>query len=92
LSIVVDPLVAADTRIAFDLQESMMRHFLTLALTPPTLPPSMMQPTASALLIVPACFAQALAPCLLRTCPGAIPLPVIAAPADTLLALTPRAI
>jgi hypothetical protein len=38
---VVDLLVAADTRTVLDLQESMMRHFLAPALTPPALPPRM---------------------------------------------------
>lgn len=69
-----------------------MRHFLALALTPPALPPCMMQPAAKALLIAPTRFAQALAPCLPSTWIGAIPLPVIAAPADSLLAAITRAI
>jgi hypothetical protein len=92
LCIVVDLLVAADTRIVLDPQESMMRHFLALALTPPTLPPRVMQPAAKALLIAPTRFAQALAPCLPSTWVGAIPLPVVAASTDSLLTLTTRAI
>jgi hypothetical protein len=89
---VVDLLVAADIRIALASQESLMRHFLALALTPPLLAPRMMQPAAKARLIAPACIAHALASRLPSAWIGAIPLSVIAAPADALLALTPRAI
>ena len=69
-----------------------MRHFLALALTPLLLAPCMMQPAAKARLIAPTRTAHALAPCLLSTWFAAIPLSVIAAPADSLLALTTRAI
>jgi len=75
LCIVVDLLVAVDTRIALDIQESLMRHFLALALTPPALPPRMMQPTAKARLIASTRIAQALAPGLPSTWIGAIQLP-----------------
>ena len=92
LCMVVDLLVAADIRIARASQESLMRHFLALALTPPLLAPRMMQPAAKARLIAPACIAHALASRLPSAGIGAIPLSVIAAPADALLALTTRAI
>jgi len=92
LCIVVDLLVAADTRIALDLQKCMMRHFLALAFTPPTLAPRMMEPPPEGLLIALARIAHALAPRLSGARIGAIPLPMIAAPADSLLALTTRAI
>jgi len=92
LCMVVDLLVAADIRIELDSQESLMRHFLALALTPPLLAPRMMQPAAKARLIAPACIAHALASRLPSAGIGAIPLSVIAAPADALLALTTRAI
>jgi len=69
-----------------------MRHFLALALAPPTLAPRMMPPTAKTLLIAPARIPHALMPCLTRTRIRTIPLPVIATPADPLLALTTRAI
>jgi hypothetical protein len=63
-----------------------------LALTPPALPPRVMQPAAKTLLVTSAGVAQTLAPGLSCTPIGTIPLPVIAAPADPLLALTTRAI
>lgn len=86
---IVDDLlfVAADTRIAPDPEESVMRHFLTLALTPPTLAPRMMQPAVKACLIAPTRRPHAFAPCLSGTGIGAVSLPVIATPANAPRAL-----
>ena len=69
-----------------------MRHFLALALAPPTLPPGMMQPTLEGLLVAPSGRPHALAPRLIRTRLGAVPLPVITAPAHPQLLLTTCAI
>ena len=69
-----------------------MRHFLTLAPTPPTLPSRMVQPAAKARLIALARRTHALASCLARTRLRTVSLAMIASPADALLALTTRAI
>jgi len=69
-----------------------MRHFLTLPITPPTLAPRMMQPTAKAPLIALARRTHALTPCLPGTGLATVALSMIATPADALLALTTRAI
>jgi hypothetical protein len=93
LSIVADlPFAVADTRIAPAREESVMRHFLTLASTPLTLPSRMVQPAAKARLIALARRTHALAPGLLGTRLRAVSLSVIAPPADALLTLTERAI
>jgi hypothetical protein len=93
LFIVVDLLLmAADTRITNAGEESVMRHFLTLALPPPTLPPGMVQPAAKGRLITLARCAHALPPCLLGTGLGTVALAVIATPTNALLALATGAI
>ena len=69
-----------------------MRHFLTLALAPATLPPRMMQPTLECPLVAPSCHLHALAACLIGARLGAVPLPVITASAHPQLLLTMRAI
>jgi len=92
LLIVSDLLVAADTRIELDLRKSVMRHFLTLASTPLTLPPRMVQPAAKARLIASTRRTHALASRLARTWIGAIPLTMITAPAYAELSLTARTI
>jgi hypothetical protein len=89
---VVDLLEIADTRIAPRARESLMRHFLTLALAPPTLPPGMMQSTLERLLVASSCRPHALAARFVGTRLGAVPLPVITAPAHPQLLLTTRAI
>jgi hypothetical protein len=89
---VVDLLVAADIRTAIGRRESVMRHFLTPPLPPPTLPPGMVQATVERLLVAPAGSAYALAARLLGARIGTIPLPMIAAPAHAQLLVTPGAI
>jgi len=65
-----------------------MRHFLPLALAPPTLAPSVMPAAAKRLLVVCARPSNALAPRLAGTRIGTIPLPAIAPPAHPQLLLT----
>jgi hypothetical protein len=92
LYIVVDLREIADIRIAPAARESLMRHFLALALAPPTLPPRMMPPTLERLLVASSCRPHALAPRLIGTRLGAVPLAVITAPAHPQLLVTTCAI
>jgi len=69
-----------------------MRHFLTLAPTPPTLAPRMVQPAEKARLIALTRRSHAFASCLSRARLATVSLAMIASTADPLLALATRAI
>jgi hypothetical protein len=92
LCIVVDLLVAADIRRVARRRESLMRHFLTVALAPAGLPPGMMQAAPQRLLVAVSCGVHAGAARLAGARIGTIPLPVIAAPAHPQLLLAARTV
>jgi len=75
-----------------DHRESLMRHFLPLALAPPTLAPSVMPAAAKRLLVVCARPPHARAPRLAGARVGTIPLPVITPPAHPQLLLAARTV
>lgn len=92
MCIVVDLLEAADVRTDIRRRESLMRHFLTLALTPATLPRRVMQPPAKCLLVALSRRTHALAARLPGTWLGTIPLSAIATPAHPQLFVASRAV
>jgi len=69
-----------------------MRHFLTLSLSKVLLALGVLPATVERILKALACGARALAPRLAAARLGAIPLPMVAALADTLLRVAPGAV
>ena len=82
----------AGPRAAARRHESLRRHFLTVALAPMGLPPSMVQATPQRLLVALSGHSNTRVPRLAGARVGTIPLPVIAAPAHPQLALTARTV
>jgi hypothetical protein len=81
LCIGVDLLVVADVGSNARRLESVMRHFLALALAPQVLASGMMEAAPQRLLVALPGRSHALTPRLTRARIGTVPLPVITAPA-----------
>ena len=88
----IDLLLGADTRRHTRWRESVMRHFLAVALAPPRLSSGMTEAAAKRLLVAVAAPPNAVAPRLSGAGRRAIPLAVIAAPAHPQLLLTARTV